>query len=81
MMKGHIGSVNSLAFDNSGTILASGSWDQTIKLWNVEDQTEIATLKGHTYSVNSIAFNYNGKLLVSVSWDKTIRLWNVLSKT
>ena len=36
MMKGHIGSVNSLAFDNSGTILASGSWDKTIKLWNVE---------------------------------------------
>ena len=32
MMKGHIGSVNSLAFDSTGTILASGSSDQTIKL-------------------------------------------------
>ena len=38
----------SVAFNNSGTILASGSYDYTIKLWNVESQTEIATLKGHS---------------------------------
>ena len=37
----------SVAFNNTGTILASGSEDKTIKLWNVETKTEIATLSEH----------------------------------
>ena len=37
---------------STGTILASGSRDRTIKLWNVESQTEIAILTGHSSSVN-----------------------------
>ena len=41
----------SVAFNTNGTILASGSFDGTIKLWNVETKTEIATLKGHSNSV------------------------------
>ena len=45
---GHSNCVNSVAFNNTGTILASGSRDNTIKLWNVESQTEIATLTGHS---------------------------------
>ena len=35
-LRGHSDSVNSVVFNNSGTILASGSMDNTIKLWNVE---------------------------------------------
>ena len=37
----------SVAFNSEGTLLASGSGDRTIKLWNVESRTEVATLKGH----------------------------------
>ena len=47
-LKGHSYYVNSVAFNTNGTILASGSSDNTIKLWNVETKTEIATLKGHS---------------------------------
>ena len=57
----------SVAFNTNGTILASGSDDRTIKLWNVETKTEIATLKGHSYSVMSVAFNTNGTILASGS--------------
>ena len=39
--------VNSVAFNHNGTLLASGSLDKTIKLWNLETKTEIATLEGH----------------------------------
>ena len=39
--------VKSVAFNNNGMILASGSRDQTIKLWNIETRIEIATLQGH----------------------------------
>ena len=37
----------SIAFNNSGTILASGSFDFTVQLWNIDIKTEIATLKGN----------------------------------
>ena len=50
-----------------GTLLASGSSDETIKLWNLETKTEIATLEGHEDYVTSVAFNHNGTLLASGS--------------
>ena len=71
----------SVAFNTNGTILASGSYDETIKLWNVETKTEIATLEGHSGYVNSVAFNTNGTILASGSFDGTIKLWNVETKT
>ena len=55
--------------------------DRTIKLWNVESRTEVATLKGHSDWVNSVAFNSEGTLLASGSDDRTIKLWNVESRT
>ena len=70
-----------MAFNNTGTILASGSDDKTIKLWNVKTKTEIATLSGHEYGVTSVAFNNTGTILASASYDKTIKLWNVETKT
>ena len=78
---GHSDCVNSVAFNNTGTILASGSQDKTIKLWNVESQTEIATLTGHSDYVKSVAFNNTGTILASGSQDNTIKLWNVESQT
>jgi len=60
-----------------GTILASVSSNSTIKLWNLETKTEIATLKGHYKSVNSVAFNNTGTILASGSNDNTIKLWNL----
>ena len=55
-------------------MLASGSYDKTIKLWNVESRTEVATLEGHSDYVKSVAFNSEGTLLASGSYDNTIKL-------
>jgi WD40 repeat protein len=58
-------------------ILASGSWDKTIKLWNWETGEAIATFTGHTKPILSIAISPDGQILASGSWDKTIKLWQI----
>jgi len=72
--------INSLAFSQDGNILASGSPDQMIELWNIETRQKIATLTGHSGSVNSLAFSRNNLILASGSDDRTIKIWSIETK-
>ncbi|EED12693.1 WD-repeat protein, putative [Talaromyces stipitatus ATCC 10500] len=76
-LTGHSESVNSVAFSSDGLTLASGSSDQTIKLWNVKTGQELQTLTGHSGWVRSVAFSSDGSTLASGSYDQTIKLWDV----
>src|SRR6476661_7050801 len=76
-LEGHSNSVRSVAFSPDGLTLASASFDNTIKLWNLQTQKSIATLTGHRNSVRSVAFSPDSKTLASASFDNTIKLWNV----
>ena len=73
--------VLSVAFSPDGKILASGSGDNTVKLWDVATSTNIATLEGHTDEVYSVAFSPDGKMLASASRDRTVKLWDVATST
>ncbi|ERT09890.1 phosphotransferase enzyme family protein [Lyngbya aestuarii BL J] len=80
-LKGHSGRVYSVAFSPDGCTLASGSYDQTIKLWDMETHREIATLKGHSNTIDSVAFSPDAQMLASGSDDKTVKLWDVKTQT
>ena len=58
-------------------MLASGSWDHTVKLWDGATRENIATLEGHTDRVYSVVFSPDGTRLASGSSDGTILLWNL----
>ena len=79
-LEGHTDQVQSVAFSPEGTILASGSDDGNVKLWDVETRTHITTLQGHGGGVYSVAFTPDGTALASGSADRTIILWDVETK-
>ncbi|MEH2289721.1 serine/threonine-protein kinase [Nostoc sp.] len=76
-LSGHTWAVLTVAFSPDGQILATGSDDNTIKLWEVNTGQLICTLVGHSWSVVAVAFTADGKTLLSASCDKTVKLWRV----
>ena len=71
----HSDKVRSVAFSPNGQYLASGSDDETVKLWLVESGECTRTMEGHSYDVLSVAFSPDGPYLASGSYDSTIKLW------
>ncbi|MFN6527559.1 serine/threonine-protein kinase [Nostoc sp. ChiSLP03a] len=77
-LTGHSNPVGSVAISPDGKTLASGSNDNTIKLWNLATGEQIRTLTGHSDWVISVAFSPDGNTLASGSrGDTTIILWNL----
>ena len=75
----HVASLKGVSstFSRDGSLLASGSFDGTVKLWDVGTQEYIATLEGHTDAIWSLSFSPDGSLLATGSSDSTVKLWNV----
>ncbi|KAJ5125303.1 hypothetical protein N7526_007480 [Penicillium atrosanguineum] len=76
-LEGHSGSVQSVAFSPDSQLLASGSYDKTIRLWDPVTGVLIQSLEGHSEPVLLVTFSPDGLLLASGSYDKTIQLWDL----
>jgi WD40 repeat protein len=76
-LEGHCSTVSAVAFSPIANVLASASWDETVKLWDVNTGTEQYTLSGHEGWVRAVAFSPDGKMVASASDDKTVKLWQV----
>ncbi|MDR1266223.1 MAG: pentapeptide repeat-containing protein [Propionibacteriaceae bacterium] len=72
-------SVRSVAWSPDGTTLATGSDDQTVRLWDTTSHQLKKTLEGHRDGVASVAWSPDGTTLATGSDDQTVRLWDVVS--
>ncbi|KAJ5413900.1 hypothetical protein N7509_000527 [Penicillium cosmopolitanum] len=75
-LEGHSNEVTSIAWSRDGSRLASGSWDNTVRIWDPATGQTISTLKGHSSWVASIAWSRDGSRLASGSYDKIVRIWD-----
>ena len=79
-LHGHGECVASCVLSSDGQYALSGSWDKTMRLWDLNTGATVRTFKGHTKDVNSVAFSGDNRQIVSGSRDKTIKLWNTLAE-
>ena len=65
---------------SNGQFALSGSWDGTLRLWDLNTGNTTRRFIGHTKDVLSVAFSVDNRQIVSASRDKTIKLWNTLGE-
>jgi WD40 repeat protein len=75
-LTGHTDWVNAVAIEPSGKFAVSGSYDSTLKVWDLDSGRELKTLSGHTKSVTAVAIAPDGKFAVSASDDYTLKVWD-----
>jgi len=79
-LTGHSHYVQDVAISSDGQFALSGSWDGTLRLWDLNTGNTTRRFVGHTKDVLSVAFSADNRQIVSGSRDKTINLWNTLGQ-
>jgi cytochrome c len=76
ILDGHTGPIAGLAVSPNGKLLASASWDHTVRLWPLDGGAP-RVLEGNSQNVNGVAFSPDGSELASAGYDATIRIWRL----
>lgn len=76
----HDDTINALAANRDGSLVASGGADKLVKLWQAATLKEQARLEGHSGHVLALAFNPDGSRLVSGGTDREVKVWDVATR-
>ena len=78
-LNGHTNWIYALSFSPDGTLLASGGWEHTVRLWDITTFRSVGDLNNHSTEIYCLKFSSDGRLLASGSAnnDSGVRLWNV----
>ena len=76
-MTGHQQPVNYVAFSPDSRLIASGSFDKSVKVWRGSDGVFVCSMRGHVGAVYQVCWSSDSRLVVSSSKDSTIKVWAV----
>jgi len=76
---GHGGGILSVAWSPDGQQALSGSYDQTVRLWELASGRCLRVFEGHSDSISSVSWGPDGQQALSGSYDQTVRLWDIAS--
>merc|ERR1711865_906970 len=79
-LRGHGHFVQDVVISSDGQFALSGSWDGTLRLWDLNTGLTTRRFVGHQKDVLSVAFSVDNRQIVSGSRDKTVKLWNTLGE-
>ena len=74
--RGHSGYVYAVAWSPDGSRIASGSYDQTVQVWDAATGAALLTYGGHSSFVNAVAWSPDGRRIASASHDNTVQVWD-----
>src|SRR5437588_266038 len=77
VLVGHTDPVYSVDFTPDGSLIVTGSFDKTVKLWDAATLNPVRSFSGHTNLVLTVAVSRDGARIASGSLDNTIKLWDV----
>ena len=75
----NFGAIGPIVYSPNGNVIATGSSNNTIRLWDIQSGSALKPLKGHSSFITTIAYSPSGNVIVSGSRDNTIRLWSTQS--
>lgn len=79
-LRGHNHFVSDVQISHDGQYALSGSWDGTLRLWEISTGKCTRRFVGHTKDVLSVSFSAENRQIVSGSCDRTVKLWNTLGQ-
>lgn len=77
---GHQQTVNEAAFSPDGRLIASASFDKSVKIWDGATGKFLWTLRGHVQRAYLVSWSADSRLLVSCSADSTVKVWDIKAK-
>ncbi|MES2438564.1 MAG: AAA family ATPase [Verrucomicrobiota bacterium] len=77
----HVASVESVVYSPDGSLIASGSGDHSVKIWDTRTGKQIHIFESHELKVRCVAFNSDGTLLASASEDQSVIVWDIKKGT